>query len=384
MDKQIKILLNSAQNINSVNLDIFDKIELDVLPKEITEYNIRNVVNATEVFDAEREENQVYRIYGKIEYLSLLNGLKLDYTQFQDFFYPLKDNCKNIFNSFDFYLLRPAPSGYTNVSGIEYIRYFEVIAIPDNFELFPVGFSNNVYGEQGYSFNYNIDIDISNYFDNFDFPVTELFLYAQYKKTASETVFFTNWVSSGSTQVELLTKTLDVGDFVETLNNIRVGDLIEYSELLFLQEQLSEQTYYILTPYTTNSGTSRLKWKYNPFIPLRLRYLTDSYYVANTGSTSYELVQSIPPYATDIGNGNFVWRNIAIEDYTDPLTGLGTNHPFVNKKRYAFSSIIMDMTPDLTDDITREAFEEVWFTRNKYNIKTTPTGDINNIGKPCL
>lgn len=384
MDKNIKILLNSEQNINSVNVDMYDKVELSNKPKEINEYNIRNVVNATEVFDAEREENQVYRIYGKIEYLSLLNGLSLNYSRFEDFFYPLTDNCKNILNSFDFYLVRPASSGFTADINNIYNRYFEVIATPDDFELFPIGFSNNVYGEQGYSFNYNIDIDISNYYDNFDFPVTELFLYAQYKNETNESVYFTEWSSSIPSEVNLLRKDLNIGDFVETLGNLRIGDLINYDKATFLQEQTEKQTFYILTPFTNNGTSSRLKWKYNPFIPIRLRYLTDNYYVANTGSTSYELVQSIPTYATDIDNGNFVWRNIQIEDYNDPITGLGTNHPFVNKKRYAFSSIILDMTPDLSDTITKDAFEEVWFTRNKYNIKTTPTGDIDNIGKPCL
>lgn len=545
MDKQLKILLNSEQNIESVNVDMFDKIELKRLPKEITEYNIRNVVNATEVFDAEREANEIYRLYGKIEYLSLLNGLKLDYSEFSDFFNPQNDNVKNIFNSFDFYLVRPASSGYTdsvisnsgiiidedfnnwitstpsnypigwnvsvstnsfmrqtltnqaefvldnqyiftapfniislykdipevygdlviktnvdissslNVSSdlftltlfsngtmvgnyqlfttgvgykeyhinvpestpitkvsifanssnksfymdylqIEktdnnigttktdiYNRFFEVIATPKDFELFPIGFSNNVYGEQGYSFNYNVDINISEYYDQFNFPVTDLYLYAQYKKSPNETLLFTNWSISGITQVDLITKELNIGDYVESLNELRIGDLIEYNKSTFLQNQLSEQTYYIITPYSIEGVSSTLKWKYNPFIPITLRNLSDSYYVANTGSTSYELVQSIPNYATDIDDGNFVWRNIMIEDYIDPLTGIGTNHPFINGKRYVFSSFILDVTPDLTDNLTRIAFEDIWFTKNRTKIKTSPTGNINNIGKPC-
>ena len=384
MDKQIKILLNSEQNIDSVNLDMHDKIELGVLSKEITEYNIRNVVNATEVFDDEREANPIYRIYGKIEYLSLLNGLKLDYDEFEDFFLPQTTDSKNILNSFDFYLIRPASSGYTNTSENEYIRYFEVIATPNDFELFPVGFSNNVYGEQGYSFNYSVDIDVSEYYDHFGFPVTDLFLYAQYKKSPNETLLFTDWSSTGTTQENMISKTLNVGDYVETFNNLRIGDLIEYSKLIFLQEQLTEQSFYIITPYLISGVSTTLKWEYKPFIAINLRNLSNSYYNANTGSTSYELVQSIPSYATDIDSGNFVWRNIMIEDYIDPLTGIGTNHPFVNKKRYVFSSIILDIIPDLTDDLTRIAFDEVWFTRNRIGSKITPYGDIDNIGKPCL
>jgi hypothetical protein len=120
-------------------------------------------------------------------------------------------------------------------------------------------------------------------------------------------------------------------------------------------------------------------------MPIRLRYLTSDLYKANTGSTSYDLVQSIPPYATEypVNTGNFIWRNIMPEGYTDPLTGIGTNNPFVNKKRYAFSAMIFDISPDLDDLITKNAFSEVWFENNTDSQYFKPITNINNIGKPC-
>ena len=87
----MEILLNSYKNVASVNVDSYDKVELFNKPTEITEYDIRNVLSASDVFEAEREANQIYRIYGKIEYMSLLNGLKLNYNQFQDFFFTTKN-----------------------------------------------------------------------------------------------------------------------------------------------------------------------------------------------------------------------------------------------------------------------------------------------------
>jgi len=65
-----------------------DKIVLGNQMAEINEYNIRNVLSATEVFDAEREANEVYRIYGCIEWMSLLNGITPDYEHLEDFFLP--------------------------------------------------------------------------------------------------------------------------------------------------------------------------------------------------------------------------------------------------------------------------------------------------------
>lgn len=384
----MEILLNSYKNIASVNVDSYDKIELFNKTAEITEYDIRNVLSATDIFDAEREANPVYRIYGKIEYMSLLNGLKLNYSQFQDFFLPQTTNSKNILNSFDFYLVRPSHTGYISgatVDGItKIVRCFEVIATPTQFEIFPVGFSNNVYGEQAYTYNFNVDIDVSNYYDQLIFPATELYLYAQYKPSTLpnpiETMNFTDWAISGTyTKISYLPTQLNIGDFVKTLNNNKICDLIEYTKSEFLQTQLFGQTVYIKTPYDSKS----LVWKYNPFIPLRLRYLSDDIYTANTGSTSYDQATSIPLYATSLGDGNYVWRDILPQGYFDPLSGIGVDYPFVNKKRYLFTNIVFDVTPDLTDGNTLASFNEVWFSRNANIINYTPIGDINNIGMPC-
>ena len=112
--------------------------------------------------------------------MSLLNGLKNDYSKFQDFFLPQKLDNKNILNSFDFYLVRPSSTGYTNISGstnsLMWKRSFEVIGTPYDFDIYPAAYSNNLFGEQTYIFNFNLDVDISNYYDYFNFQVTDLFL----------------------------------------------------------------------------------------------------------------------------------------------------------------------------------------------------------------
>ena len=173
---------------------------------------------------------------------------------------------------------------------------------------------------------------------------------------------------------------LNIGDYVKNSVGQKIGDLIEYIKDDFSQIELFPQVYYITTPWTGGS----LQWCYNPFIPIRLRYLTDNVYTANTGSTTYDLVESIPSYATKIdNNGNFVWRDIMPEGFIDPLTGIGTDYPFINGKRYLFTSIIFDIIPNLEDAVTAHAFSDVWYTRNANNSSITPTGNINDIGKPC-
>lgn len=385
----MEILLNSYKNIKSINVDNNFNIELENKPAEILEYDIRNVVSATEIFNAEREANEAYRIYGKIEYMSLLNGLKPNYTTFSDFFQPTPLTGKNIKNSFDFYLCK-ASTGYTKIttSGTQYIRYYRVIATPNEFELYPLGFSNNVYGEQSYGFSFNIDFDVSTYLDSFNFPATELFLYAQYKPKLSspvERISYTSWDQLGNmSTIEFTPTILNIGDNVQTYvggaYQPKIGDIIDYSKSDFLQTVNTEQTFYIRTQY----NTGRLMWKYNPYTPIRLRYFANELNSVNTGSTSYQQTTSIPYYATKIDNtNNYVWRDILQQGYIDPISGIGVDYPFVNKKRYLFSRIILDVTPDLNDTETRLAFEKIWFTKNATNKRIKPTGDINNIGKPC-
>ena len=101
MDKSIEILLGSEKNIVSVNTDNYDKIELYNKSRELTEFSVNDVVNSTDVFDSERESNQIYGIYGKMEWMSILNGLKVNYRTLQDFFLPQYiSTSKNITNSF--------------------------------------------------------------------------------------------------------------------------------------------------------------------------------------------------------------------------------------------------------------------------------------------
>ena len=276
MDKSVEILLGSQKNINSVNVNTYDKIELTREVSELTEFDVNDVVNSTEQFDAEREANPVYRIYGRIEYLSLLNGIKAGHNTLEEFFNPVyTGSTMNLLDDYDFYLVVPA-------SGVSYStipssnlrkRVFQVIAGKEDFEIYNAGFTNNVYGEQTYAFSFKSDFDVSHLFDSLGFPVMELFLYAQYKiqSVIVEQMSYTTWTTSAQTKTTFNKKDFVIGDIVETNSGADVYDLIEYDANEFYQAQAQTQTYYIRTRYS-DSGHKWLEWSYNPFIPLRLRY----------------------------------------------------------------------------------------------------------------
>jgi hypothetical protein len=324
MDTKIDILLNSEKNINSVNVETYTKIELERETYPITEYNIRNVLSATDVFDAERQQNAIYRIYGKFEYISLLNGLIQDYDDISDFFKPdYTGDSKNIFNSFDFYLVTPY-TGYTQISGdtIEYFvdlsgtteftertrlykRYFKILAGPDEFDLYPMGYSNNVYDEQGYAFNFNVDIDARNLYDNFGFPVTQLFIYAQYNRGESggspvyaEAMRYRTWNATTGEQdddTSFPPVPQTIGEYLKTTTGDKIADLIAYSDTRYYQTQVVPQNFKIQTKW---SSTEFLWWEYNPLIPIQLRYLSDDIYRAKSPqinpSTTYLSVTYLP------------------------------------------------------------------------------------------
>jgi hypothetical protein len=414
MDRLVEILLGSQKNSKSINVDNYERIELFNNVSELTEYDVFDRVNATEVFDNERENNANYRIYGRIEYMSMLNNLKIGYTSFSDFYKPqTSSNRYNILNSFQFYLVRPASSGYTKITGSlssssssttatetvesgDYIRYFQVVATPNDFELYPVGFSNNVYGEQTYAFNFNRDFDVNQYFDRFGFPLTELFLFPCYIKringnNVTEVMSGTTWDVNGNA-IKFLFPSVPVillnhNDYVQISTGTRIGDLITYDKENFQQTQKSEQTFYIMTECKNDSNVStNVIWKYNPFIPLRLRYFANELNTVNSGSTSYDDLMSKPEYATLIDNdGNYVWRDILPQGYKDPFTGIGVDYPFMNKRRYLFSPIVFSIIPDLNDNNTKEIFSNIWFSRfsTNLNINMKTNDDLKNAGKPC-
>ena len=59
---------------------------------------------------------------------------------------------------------------------------------------------------------------------------------------------------------------------VENHQGSNIHDVIEYVPEEYFQEQVEPQVFYIRTRYNDN-GNKWLEWSYNPFIPLRLRYL---------------------------------------------------------------------------------------------------------------
>ncbi len=377
MDDRIEILLNSKKNIDSVNKQVYGRVEFESNKIIFNELDITNITSASDVFNQEREETQEYRIYGKFEYLSLLNGIKTDYDNLDNLFIKSGTTIQTIYNSFDFYLVRPS-TGFTNIpNSTNYIRNMEIIATPENFDIFNSGFGNNVYGDNTYSFIINKDIDVSNYLDYFGMPLTDIYLYPKYKINGSkETLYETKWVTTtGLTRELTSTQLLKIGDIVN-------GDIVSYNLEEYSQVIIENQKYLIRTYFSSGSGTT-VYWTYNPFIQIKLRYFSSDLSKANKLTTSYEQVNKIPEFAIQIPNQeNYVWREIIKQGNFDPFTNEGVDYPFVNKKRYLFLTSIIDVIPDMTNSATISTLGNIKYGTPIEN-NTSPSTDVNDIGKPC-
>lgn len=396
MDENLQIQLGSTKHVNSVNTDTYTNIQLENNKNSLLEYDINSILSVSDVFEQERQDNANYRIYGGLEYFSLFNGMKKSYRFLSDFFSStgttsfFNSENKTIYDDFYFYLVRPS-NNFTKLPGdtVTYVRNFEVIATPNDFELIEAGFSKNIFNQQKYFFSFNEDFDVSNIVDGLGMPLTELFLFAQYKPKAvssgTEEVERSRWLSSFSDEdfLRFNPSLLTVGRHI-------YGDKIEYYRSEFNQIQISPLKYKIITPYLGIIKTLKsppeyvdreLRWVYEPLIPLRLRYFSNELNKGNINSSSYEQANNIPEFATDLNNGNYVWRNILEQGYIDPNTGNGVDYPFVNKRRYLFSNVVLSISPDLTHSNTANVFREISFD-NPDTLNSEPIS-LNNIGNPC-
>ena len=392
MDVKEKIQLNETRNVDAINVDTTVKLNLQSNNALNIEYDLQNVLDVSQIFDEERQASTIYRIYGSFNYFSLLHGIKRDYALVEDFFVkPLAGTpIKNAFTDLNIYLVKPASEGYVqlNSNPNRYIKKYEVITkITD---IGRAGFNKDMFGEQQYSIISNVDVDIRDIFDSLGFPITDLALYVEYipkdnvntendDEEMQKKVFNLN---GGTNIVPFNPIPLNVGDIID-------GNLIEYNEEEFLQTDVDNIEHYIFTPLGVGNDIGGksvddedIKWKYNPLIPIKLRYFESDLSRANTGTSSYDEITSIPDYAKELSEGNFIWRNIIENGFIDPIENIGVSFPFINQKHYVFNNFVFKIQPDLSHPFTNALFDETLFPANALD-STTPNSDLNDIGKLC-
>lgn len=379
MSDVVQIQLGSAKNVNSVNVDQNLNIGLESSVKELLSYNESSVIDVSRLFEAERQESEVYRVYGRIDFMSVINGLSKQYTELTDFFKTprlgdeLSGLTKNIVNSFDIYLCYPS-NNKTYISPETYVRNYVVVSKLDNFEIYKAGYSRNIFANYIYAFDFNIDFNIEGYLDAFGKPITRFYMYFKYK-TALNGASVAEIINSGYTSpIGSLSPTpITIGTEIK-------GDIVNYVNTNYEEtvEANGRVQHFVTFPYDVDS----LRFKYYPFIEIKVRDFNDEIVSANiSGGTESDL--TIPYYAIPIdSDGNYIWKELLVNGYIDPITGKGVDYPFLNKRHYIFNRIVVSMKPDLNHSNTENVFSEINFAANQ-NLFVKPSTDLNALGNKC-
>lgn len=380
---QKKIKINQARNVNSVNVDFLDSIELKTNQRQIEEYEVTSTLLISELAEQERQESLNFRIYGKINYLSVLNNLISNYTKVEDLFNKYSktgNSLKTFTNSFDVYLLIPTNENI-DLGSNKYNTKYKVVSKIIDIDITKSGFGRNIFNEQEYLYTVSNDLNIDGLVDSFGKPLTRAYLYFNFK-SFSNGDGISGYVSkkifdSSSTETSATYTSHDYN--VYEYNDIIDGDLVEYIPNNFLESTINEMEYLVHQPLES----SFVIFKYRPFHEIKLREFSTIDEIQNINSPDI-VERPIPNYAVDLGNGNFLWRDFLDFGFIEPLTTIGVNFPFVNNTHYVFSNIVLSLVPNLDDSNTATIFNEINFGNGILNRNVPITQiDSNDLNSKC-
>lgn len=236
----------------------------------------------------------------------------------------------------------------------------------DDYEVYNLGFSENIYADPIEQFVFNEDVDISELTDNLGRPLSELYL--TIIKTDSLNIF-TN-VSSGI-EVPFITE-LNTGNINTHLKDIPViqkihnvnsapsetfnalelnvdvdnpdfyGDVIEYNLTTVEEIVLSDIYYRFSTINRETTGNNVVAgprpegYYYKAHNLIKIRNYSS--YVEEGDINTV----GIPDYATDLGDGRYLWRallNIGATDLKEDYV----NYPFLNNAHYMYNNYCFDI-----------------------------------------
>lgn len=236
----------------------------------------------------------------------------------------------------------------------------------DDYEVYNLAFSENIYTDPIEQFVFNEDVDVSDLTDNLGRPLSELYL--SIIKTDSLGIF-TN-VSSGiespfiahlnGGNVNTYLKNIPVIQKIhnvasapsQTFNalelNVNVnnsdfyGDVVEYNLTTVEEIVLSDVYYRFSTVNRETTGNSVVAgprpegYYYKAHHLIKIRDYSS--YIEEGDSNTV----GIPDYATNLGDGRYVWRELLNIGTTD-LKKDYVNYPFLNGSHYLYDNYCFDI-----------------------------------------
>jgi hypothetical protein len=262
---------------------------------------------------------------------------------------------------------------YDGIPSVYYFRKFKKIKTKKSnmikngdYEISELPFSENIFSDELYHFIFNDEPYIENLTDNLGRPLSELYL--TIVKTNSNGIFTT--ISSGLEvpflpiyntgnnsnflrKIPVIQKIHNVQNwtsqtFESIEKNITIdfnefyGDVVEYNNITLNEVILSDVNYRFSTVNreTTSSdivsGPRPEGYYYKAHHLIKIRNFS-GYIEEGTEDTLNK-----PSYATNLGDGRYLWRDLLEIGNTDAQVGV-VNYPFLNGKHYIYQNYIFEV-----------------------------------------
>jgi len=287
------------------------------------------------------------------------------------------------------------------IGGVEseyYFRKFRKIATKmssiietDDYETYQAGFSENIYNDAITQFVFNEDIDVNGLTDNLNRPLSELFF--SVIKTNSNNLF-TNVASGIEIPFIPSLNTSNVNTYLQKVpciskihngnqipfpshvpleanitinnnngivgNNDFYGDLVEYNTTTLLETVLSVVSHRFNTlNRETPSNISYVNGLSSilPIVPIlanidlgprqegyyyQAHYLIKIREFSNYIEEGNSLTIDIPDYATNLGDGRYLWRDL-IEIGFNESSEKALDYPFLNGSHYMYDNYVFNL-----------------------------------------
>ena len=281
-----------------------------------------------------------------------------------------------------------------------YFRKFSAITEVNDYEIYNLAYSINIYGDKVSQITFNggqgnsNDLQLNNLKDNLGRPISELYFTAIKGKRYGDRNFSS--IKSGLyipfiggvvnyTDIPDIRRihnvtSHDVDSHTPLESNIEhtdtefYGDIVEYNRLNLKEIVLSEVNYRFNTEDRDDTDSPNIGgyemgrrpegYMYKPHHKINIREFSS--YIEEGDSSTY----NIPDYATPSGDGKYIWRDLLPLGFNDGGYESALDYPFLNGAHYIHSNIMLNVR-------RQDPFNEYGLYYSKF--PRDPFGDKVNI-----
>jgi len=261
---------------------------------------------------------------------------------------------------------------YNGEESIYYYRKFKKIKTKvgvmedDDYEIFPLAFSQTIFEDKVNQFVINEDIDVSDLTDNLGRPISEI--YVTLVKTSSDGVF-TNIKSGveipynlnveGKNTIPDIRRVSSKSGSTSPLDyDVKITDTSFYGDIV--ERNVIEQKEKVLSDVYHTFNTINRETQGNPIedvdfnetsLDLGIRnegYIYKAHHKIKIREYSSYIEQgtvdtiNLPSYASDLGDGRFIWRDLLDIGFND-MNEETLDYPFLNGTHYLHTNISLPL-----------------------------------------